>query len=66
MVGYLHGKNLAKVWDAFIQMGQYEILARVLVMSFVFVLFFTILEIARVVGETKLFTVFFKNRDAQL
>lgn len=62
LIGYFHGKSFATVTQTLLESGIYEILSRLLVMFFVFVLFFAFLEIDKVVGEEKLIDLFFKKR----
>lgn len=60
-MGYLHGKNASAVFQRLLSHGLDEILARLLVMSFLFVLFFAFLETSRVLGGNRLFEMFFRR-----
>lgn len=62
VVGYFTGKTWAVIYDHLIEKGIYEILARVYVMFFVFVLFFGFKETGRVIGDRRLYELFFKRR----
>lgn len=61
VVGYLRGKNSAEIFQEFTSHSLYEILARTFIMVFVFFFFFAFQETARVMGENKLFKLFFKG-----
>jgi hypothetical protein len=63
VVGYFTGKTWAAIYDHLIEKGIYEILARVYVMFFVFVLFFGFKETGRVIGDRRLYELFFKKRN---
>ena len=60
--GFLHGKGLAEVFHEAITLGRYEILARLLMMFVAFIPFFAFREAGRVLGEVKLFELFFRKR----
>lgn len=62
VIGYLHGKTSSALTEELLNFGIYEILARLLVMFFVFILFFAFLEIDKAIGEKKLFNLFFKGK----
>lgn len=57
--GAIHGHPFEKVYDEFISKGINEILAKILVLFFVFIIFFGILELGRVLGMDKLWELFF-------
>ncbi len=59
--GLVHGKTLAASIEAFLSMGIYEILGRTLVIFVAFIPFFAFWELAPVLGEQKLFDVFFRK-----
>ena len=59
--GLIHGETLAASIRHMLDQGIYEILGRVLVMFVAFIPFFGIWELDRVVGERKLFDLFFKK-----
>jgi hypothetical protein len=58
--GFLHGKDLARIFQELIH-SRYEILARVLMMFVAFIPFFAFGEAMRVIGEVKLFELFFRS-----
>jgi len=60
--GFIHGKDLAGVFQEIISAGRDEILARSLVVLFAFVPFFAFTEIGRVLGEGRLGALFLKTR----
>ena len=60
--GMIHGKDMAAVWEALLGLGKYEILARTLMVIVTFVPFFAFWETDRVLGEGKLFAMFFQRR----
>jgi hypothetical protein len=60
--GFIHGKNLAGVFQEIISTGWDELLARALMILFAFVPFFAFTEIGRVLGEGKLNALFLKTR----
>lgn len=61
VVGHLTGKSSAEVYQEFVDKGIYETFARVYLMFFVFILLFAFFEIGRVLGENKLFKLFFQR-----
>jgi hypothetical protein len=60
--GFIHGKDLAGVFQEIISTGWDELLARALMILFAFVPFFAFTEIGRVLGEGKLNALFLKTR----
>src|SRR3954465_13512997 len=60
--GVVHGKGWAGIVHAFLSIGIYEILARTLMVIFTFIPFFALWELNRVLGEGKLYALFFKRR----
>ncbi len=60
--GFLHGKDLADVYQEIISTGRDELLARTLVVLFAYVPFFAFGEIRRILGEGRLSALFFKRR----
>lgn len=62
VVGYIRGKDFARIYQEFALIGFDEIVARVLVMFFVFILFFAFLEIGRVMGEDNLLNLFTRKK----
>lgn len=59
--GLVKGRTLAASVDAMLSQGIYEILARTLVLFVAFIPFFAIWELDRVLGEKKLFELFFRG-----
>ncbi|MGD0232673.1 MAG: hypothetical protein ABSC19_20355 [Syntrophorhabdales bacterium] len=57
----LHGRGLAGGFDEIASRGGYEFLARALVVFFAFIPFFAFRELKRVLGEGKLFDLFFRK-----
>jgi hypothetical protein len=64
VLGYFAGEKMDVIYHKIMNVGIYEILARVLIMAFVFFFFFAFLELGRVLGETKLFNLFFRRNKA--
>lgn len=56
-------KTVALVYEEFINRGWSLALAKTLVTFFVFILFFSVLETSRILGENKLFNLFFRTRE---
>jgi hypothetical protein len=61
-VGSLYGIKPSIIYHEFIVVRIYEDLANCFIMLFIFIPFFSILEIARIIGEVKLFNLFFRRR----
>jgi hypothetical protein len=59
--GLVHGKTLAASLEAFLSMGVYEILGRTLVLFVAFIPFFAFWDLGRLVGDQKLFDLFFRK-----
>ncbi len=59
---FLRGKGLAGGWDELMGQGGYEWLAGALVVFFAFIPFFAAKELGRVMGEGKIWDVFFRRR----
>ena len=59
--GWLHGETTGAAVEAILRQGQWEMLTRVLVIL-AFVPLFAVWETGRVLGEGKLFELFFKRR----
>ncbi|HEV8266765.1 MAG TPA: hypothetical protein VGR00_00970 [Thermoanaerobaculia bacterium] len=59
--GLIHGKSLAVSVDDMFKQGIYEILGKTLVIFVAFIPFFGIWEVDRVIGDRKLFDLFFKK-----
>ncbi len=62
--GFLHGKDLAAVYQGIVGTGREELLARTLVVLFAFVPFFAFDEIRRVLGGRRLGAMFLKTTAA--
>jgi hypothetical protein len=62
IVGLLHGEGPTKVLEDVMNKGIWEILARVMVLFIALVPLFAVWETDRVLGEGKLFDLFFKQR----
>ncbi len=60
--GLVHGKGLAGGFHEIMNEGKDELLARCLLTFFSFIPFFAFRELARVIGEGKLSTLFFRHR----
>lgn len=62
-VGYFSGKSWTLIYQHLMERGFNEILARAFVMFFVFVLFFAFKETGRVIGDRRLYELFFHRRN---
>ena len=62
--GLLRRKGVAGGFEEIISLGGYELLARCMIVFFVFVPFFAFKELGRVLGEGKLRELFFRRRAA--
>jgi len=62
--GLIHGKTLGASFQTLLDQGVYEILGRTLVLFVAFIPFFAIWELDRVLGESKLFDLFFRENGA--
>ena len=60
--GLIHGKNMTLAWQELLGLGKDEIFARTLMVIVTFVPFFAFWETDRVLGEGKLFAMFFQRR----
>jgi hypothetical protein len=60
--GFIHGTGFSEIYHEFMSKSKDEVLARVLVVFFVFILFFAFLETARVLGEGKLIDLFIRRK----
>jgi hypothetical protein len=65
IVGWLHGKTIGVIFTEILDEGVWEILARSLVKVLALLPLLAIWEIGRVLGEGKLFELFFTNRTWQ-
>lgn len=63
LIGALHHKSLDKLYIEFIENGVDLLLARIVVMLFVFVLFFAFLELDQAIGKNKIASLFLRYRD---
>lgn len=69
VTGSIRGKEASEIYQELLSKGIDVIAAKIQVMYFVFILFFAFLEIGRVLGENKLFNLFFRremNENAHL
>jgi hypothetical protein len=64
IVGLWHGKNVPAVVAEIFGQGLWEILVRVLVLFVALVPLFAVWETGRLIGEGKLFELFFKRKSA--
>jgi hypothetical protein len=62
-VGLLSGHKISMVYHEFVDKRLYEILSNIFIMLLVLIPFFSILEIRRLIGEAKLFNLFFRRRN---
>ena len=62
--GLAHGKGLAGAWQELLGLGKDEVIARTLMLFATFIPFFAFWEADRVLGEGKLFALFFQRRAA--
>jgi hypothetical protein len=63
ILGYFKDLTIAKIYHEFFKNGIDEILAKILLVFFVFILFFAFIEISRVLGKGKLLQWFLKRKD---
>jgi hypothetical protein len=63
--GLVHGKTLLASLEALSDQGVYEILGRTLVLFVAFIPFFAFWELGRVLGEKKIFGLFFRKAASQ-
>lgn len=59
--GFIHGKTILEINTQFKNADFNLAFAKICVMFFVFIFFFSVLETSRVLGDNKLFTMFFIN-----
>lgn len=62
VLGFLHGKNFMNIYYEFMDKGIDEVLAKGLVVFFVFILFFAFVNTSIALGENKLFNLFFYGK----
>ena len=62
IVGYIHGRNIYTVYQEFVARGLNIAFAKILIMFFVFIFFFAVLETSRALGGNELLNLFFKPR----
>lgn len=60
-IGLLKGKTFPILFQEILETGIYQLLAALFIMLFIFVFFFAFLETGRVMGDNKLFNLFFKR-----
>lgn len=63
VIGFFHKKSFESIYLDLIGGGKDQILAKILVMFFTFILFFALLETGRVIGEDKMIRLFLYGRD---
>lgn len=61
VVGYFKGSSFSILYKELMNKNLYQILATMLVMAFVFLLFFSILELSKKIGTKKMYDLFFKK-----
>lgn len=61
ITGFLHRQNLAGIFQEVVS-SRYETIARILMMFVAFIPFFAFGEAMRVLGEVKIFDLFFRSR----
>jgi len=66
IMGSLHGEGLTGGIHELMSQGAYELLARGLVTFFAFIPFFAFREAQRVLGEGRIWALFFRRRSAQV
>src|SRR5579872_1922222 len=66
ILGIYQGKTVVMIFQEFMTKHLHVALARMVIMFYVFLLFFSVLETSRILGENKLFNLFFKNRKHNL
>ncbi|MFO0952109.1 MAG: hypothetical protein U0835_13365 [Isosphaeraceae bacterium] len=59
--GWFHGKTTLAAWNAILEQGTWELLARVLVVVVALVPLFAVWETGRAMGEGKLWELFFQR-----
>ncbi len=59
--GWIHGKTTRTAWDALLDQGVWEILARALVILLAFVPMFAVWETGRALGDGVLLELFFRR-----
>lgn len=60
--GVVEGKKISTVYDNYINKKMNIAMARSLIMFYVFLLFFSVLDTSRALGQHELFDLFFKRR----
>ena len=63
VVGFFTGKNMTEVYDKLITKGINEILGSLPIFFTAFIFFFGFMEIGRIMGEDRLFNLFFKKNE---
>lgn len=61
LFGFLRGKSATLIYEELMARSLDQILAGIVVMSFVFFLFFAFFEVSKLIGDKKLFNLFFKR-----
>lgn len=65
IVGFFTSGVMENLYKSFKEKELYSILDKLIILFFVFVLFFAIVEANRALGEGKLFNLFFKGEDSR-
>lgn len=63
---WIHERTLLQFYNSFIAHGKDALFAKILVVFWFFILFFSFLEISSFLGEGKLFNLFFRRKSDQL
>jgi hypothetical protein len=58
---FIAGQSLEQIYDVFISKHLSVALARIIIMFFIFIFFFSVMETSRALGGNKLFDMFFKR-----
>jgi len=62
VIGYFNGNTIAQTYHEVTQQKMNIMFAKIFIMVIIFGLFFAVLELSRVMGEHKLYALFFKKR----
>lgn len=62
ITGYFHGDEFKQIYQRVIDKGIYQALGTLPILFLVFLLFFAFLEIARVMGENRLYLLLFNRK----
>jgi hypothetical protein len=64
VIGWMHGKPSSTIYEEIFAQGYWEILARLLMLFTTLVPLFAVWETSRILGEGKLYELFFTPRDS--